>query len=146
VVTRSTASCLVKGRVEFLANRGLHSTHGHHKEVRRDEPSSVLLVNLGCARKTFSNCTRVGVAEPRTGERQPVSGEALLAVQQVLASGREVDTESMQADADAPLEPPIVPPAKEPEPPEVNWAGVPKTSIPRCTDAWISLLGSLWGG
>ena len=86
VVTRSTGSCLIKGRAEFLAKHGLHLAHGHHKKVHRHEPFSVLLVNLGRKTKMFAKGTRVGVAEPYTGEARPLSQGALLAVQQELAA------------------------------------------------------------
>jgi len=125
VVTRSTGSCLIKGRAEFLAKHGLHLAHGHHKRVHRNEPFSVLLVNLGLNTKMFAKGTRVGVAEPYTGEARPLSQGALLAVQQELAARQELDTQAAMATAEGPPEPPVVPPPKEPEMPDVNWAGVP---------------------
>jgi len=125
VVTRSTGSCLIKGRAEFLAKHGLHLAHGHHKRVHRNEPFSVLLVNLGLNTKMFAKGTRVGVAEPYTGEARPLSQGALLAVQQELAARQELDTQAAMATAEGPPEPPVVPPPKEPAMPDVNWAGVP---------------------
>jgi len=41
VVTRSTGSCLIKGRAEFLAKHGLHLAHGHQKKVHGHESFSV---------------------------------------------------------------------------------------------------------
>jgi len=125
VVTRSTGSCLIKGRAEFLAKHRLHLAHGHHKKVHRHEPFSVLMVNLGRKTKTFAKGTRVGVAEPYTGEARRLSQGALLAVQQELAARQELETQAAIATAEGPPEPPVVPPPKEPETPEVNWAGVP---------------------
>jgi len=124
-VTRSTGNCLIKGRAEFLAKHGLHLAHGHHKKVHRHEPFSVLLVNLGCKTKMFAKGTRVGAAEPYTGEARPLSQGTLLAVQQELAARKELDTQAGMATAKGPPEPPVVPPPKEPETPEVNWEGVP---------------------
>jgi len=126
VVTRSTGSCLIKGRAEFLAKQGLHLAHGHHKKVHRYEYFSVLLVNLGRKTKTFAKRTRVGVVEPYTGEARPLSQGALLAVKKELEARKELDTQAAMAEAEGPPEPPVVPPTKEPETPEVNWAGVPK--------------------
>jgi len=125
VVTRSTGSCLIEGRAEFLDKHGLHLAHGHHKKVLRHKPFSVLLVNLSRKTKMFAKGTRVGVAEPYTGEARPLSQGALLAVQQELAARQELDTQAAMATAEGPPEPPVVPPPKEPESPEVNWAGVP---------------------
>jgi len=124
-VSWSTCSCLIKGRAEFLAKHGLHLAHGHHKMVHQHEPSSVLLVNLGRKTKMFAKGTRVGVAEPYTSEARPLSQGALLAVQQELAARQELDTQAVMATAEGLPEPPVVPPRKEPETPEVNWAGVP---------------------
>jgi len=73
VVTRSTGSCLIKGRAEFLAKQGLHLANGHHKMVQRHEPFSDLLVNLGRKTKMFTKGTRVGVSDPYTGEARPLS-------------------------------------------------------------------------
>jgi len=126
VVTRSTSSCLIKGRAEFLAKHGLHLAHGHHKKVHRHEPFCVLLVDLGRKTKLFAKGTRVGVTEPYTGRARPLSQGALLAVQQELAARQELDTQATMATAEGPPEPPVVPPPKEPETPKVNWAGVPK--------------------
>ena len=53
-MTRSTGSCLIKGRAELLAKHGLHLAHGHHKKVHRHKPFSVLLVNLGRKTKMFA--------------------------------------------------------------------------------------------
>jgi len=80
-VSRSTGSCLIKGRAEFLAKHGLHLAHGHHKKVHQHEPFSVLLVNLGRKTKMFAKGTRVGVVQPYTGEARPLSQGALLDVQ-----------------------------------------------------------------
>ena len=80
VVTRSTGSCLINGRAEFLAKHGLHVAHGHQKRVQRHEPFSVLLDKLGLKTKMSRKSTRVGVAEPYTGEARPLSQGALLAV------------------------------------------------------------------
>jgi len=125
VVTRSTGSCLIKGRAEFVAQHGLHVAHGHHKKVHRREPFSVLLGNLG--RKTkMSQGTRVGVAEPYTGEARPPSEGDLLDVQLELAARQELDTQAAMAKAEGPPEHPVVPPPKEPETPVVNWTGVPE--------------------
>jgi len=126
VITRSTGSCLIKGRAEFLAKRGLHLAHGHHKRMLRHEPFSVLLVNLSRKTKMFAKGTRVGVAEPYTVEARPLSQGDLLAVQQELAARQELDTQVAMATAEGPPEPPVAPPPKEPETPEVNWAGVPR--------------------
>jgi len=103
VMTRSTGSCLIMG------THGLHLAHRHLKKVRRHESSSVQLVTLCRITKRFAKGTRLGVAEPYTGGARPITEKALLAVQQVLASVREVDTEAMQADADPPPEPPVIP-------------------------------------
>ena len=73
MVTRSTGSCLIKGRAEFLAKQGLHLANGHHKMVQRHEPFSDLLVNLGRKTKMFTKGTRVGVSDPYTGEARPLS-------------------------------------------------------------------------
>ena len=113
-MTRSTGSGLIKGRAEFLAKHGLHLANGHHKRVHRHEPFSVLLVNLGRKTKMFAKGTRVGVAEPYTGEARPLSQGALLAVQQELAARQELDTQAAMATAEAPPEPPVVTPLKEP--------------------------------
>jgi len=86
VATRSTGGCLIKGRAEFLAKHGLHLAHGHHEKVHRHEAFSVPLVNLGRKTKILAKGTRVGVAEPYTGEARPLSQGALLAVQQELAA------------------------------------------------------------
>ena len=126
VVTRSTGSCLIKGRAVFLAKRGLHLANGHHKMVHRHEPFSVLLVNLGRKTKMFAKGTRVGVSDPYTGEARPLSQGALLAVQKELAARQELETQAAMATAEGPPEPPVVPLPKEPETPEVNWAGMPK--------------------
>jgi len=126
VVTWSTGSCLIKGRAEFLAKYGLHLADGHHKKVHRHEPFCVLLVDLGRKTKMFAKGTRVGFAEPYTGEAQPLSQGALLAVQQELAARQELEAQASMATADGPPEPPVVPPPKEPETPAVHWAGVPK--------------------
>jgi len=115
----------MKGRAEFLAKHGLHLAHGHHKKVYRHEPFSVLLVNLGRKTTMFAKGTRVGVAEPFTGEARPRSQGALLAVQPELAARQELDKQAAMATEEGPPEPPVVPPPKEPETPEVNWAGVP---------------------
>jgi len=86
VVTLSTGSCLIKGRAEFLAKHGLHLAHGNHNKVHQHDSFSVLLVNLGRNTKMFAKGTRVGDAEPYTGEARPLSQGALLAVQQELAA------------------------------------------------------------
>jgi len=57
VGTRSTGSCLIKGRAQFLAKHGLDLAHGHHNKVHRHKPSSVLLVNLGRKTKMFAKGT-----------------------------------------------------------------------------------------
>ena len=126
VMTRSTGSCLIKGRAEFLAENGLHLAHGHHKKVHRHEPFSVLLVNPGRKTRMFAMGTRVGVAEPYTGEARPLSQGDLLAVQQKLGARQELDTQATMATAEGPPEPPVVPPLNEPETPGVSWAGVPE--------------------
>jgi len=94
--------------------------------VHRHEPFSVLLVSLCREAKMFSKGTLVGVAEPYTGEARPLSQGALLAVHQELAARQELETQATMAEAEGPPEPPAVSPTKEPETPEVNWAGVPK--------------------
>ena len=99
--------------------------HGHHKTVHRHKPFSVLLVNLGRKANMFAKGTRVGVAEPYTGETRPLSQGPLLADQQELAARQELDTQAAMATAEGPPEPPVVPPPKEPETPEKNWASVP---------------------
>ena len=126
VATRSTGSCLPKGRAEFLAKHGLHLAHGHHKSVHRHKSFAVLLVNLGLKTKMFAKGTRVGVAEPYNGEARPLSQGALLAVQQGLAARQALDTQATMDKAEGPPEPPVGPPTKEPGTPEVNWEGVPK--------------------
>ena len=108
-----------------MAKHGLHLAHGHHKKVCRQEPFCVLLVNLGRKTKAVSKGTRVGVAEPYTGEARPLSQKDLLAVQQELASRTEPENEATMAKAESPPASTVVPLAKEPETPEVNWAGVP---------------------
>jgi len=125
-VPRSTGSCLIKGRAELLAKHGLHLTHGHPKKVYRHEAFSVLLVSLDRKTKMFAKGTRVGVAKPDTGMARPLSQWALLAVRKEMAARQELDTQAAMAPAEGPPEPPVVPPPKEPERPEVNWAGVPK--------------------
>jgi len=112
VVTRSTGSCLIKGRAELLAKPGLHFAHGHHKKVHRHEPFFVLLVNLGRKTKMFAKGSRVGVVEPYTGEARPLSQGALLAVQQEMAARQELHTQAAMATAEGPPEPPVVPPPK----------------------------------
>jgi len=144
VVTRSTGSCLIKGRAEILAKHGLHLAHGLHKKVHRHEPFSVHLVNLGRKTKMFSKGTRVGVAEPCTSEARPLSQGALLAVQQELAARQELDTQAAMATAEGPPEPPVVPPPKEPETPEVNWAGVP-TEL-RKVHGLLDQFKGMWSG
>jgi len=126
VVTWSTVRCLIKGRAEFSAKHGVHIAIGHHQTVRRDEPFSVFLVNLGRNTKTSSKGIRVGVAEPYTSETRPLSQGALLAVQQALEARRELATQAIMAEAEVPPVPPAVPSTKEPETPEVEWMGVPK--------------------
>jgi len=126
VVTWSTGSCLVESRAEFLAKLGLHLARGHHKKVRRNKPLSVLLVNLGRNTKNFAKVTRVCIAAPYTSEVRPLSQGALLAVQQELEARIELDKEVTMAEAEGPQQPTAVSPAKEPETPDVNWAGVPK--------------------
>jgi len=74
----------------------------------------------------FANGTRVGVAEPYTGEARPLSQGDLLAVQQELAARQELDTQAAMGTAEGPPEPPVLSPPKDPETPEVNWAGVPR--------------------
>jgi len=59
------------------------------------------------------------------GEARPLTQGALLDVQQELAARQELYTQSAMDTAEGPPEPPIVPPTKVPETPEVNWAGVP---------------------
>jgi len=101
-VTWSTGRCLIKVRAEFSAKHGLHLAHGHHKKVHRHESLSALLVNLGRKTKTFANGTRVGVAEPCTGEARTLSQGALLAVQQELAARQELDLQATMAEAEGP--------------------------------------------
>jgi len=125
VVTRSTGICIIKDRAEFLAKHGLNLVHGHHKKLHRHEPFSVLLVNLGRKTKMLAKGTRVAVAELYTGDARPLSHRALLAVQQELAARQELDTQTAMATAEGSPEPPLVPPPKEPDTPEGNWAGVP---------------------
>ena len=126
VVTRSTGGCLIKGRAEFLSKHGLHSAHGHHKKVHRHESFSVVLVNLGRETKRFAEGTRVAVAEPYTGEARILSQGALLVVQHEIAARLELETQAAMATAEGPPEPPVVPPPKDSETPEEDWAGVPK--------------------
>jgi len=145
VVTRSTRSCLIKGRAEFLAKNGLHLAHRHHKKVHQHEPFSVLLVNLGRKTKMFAKGTRVGVAEPYTGEARPLSQGALLAVQQELAARQELDTQAAMATAEGSPEPPVVPPPKEPETPEVNWAGAP-TALHGKVHGLLDQFKGMWSG
>ena len=57
---------------------------------------------------------------------RPLSQGALLAVQQELAARQELDTQAHTAMAEGPPEPPVALPPKEPETPDVNWAGVAK--------------------
>ena len=126
VVTRSTGRCLIRGWEEFSEKHGLHLSHRHHKKVHRPRPFSVLPVNLGRKTNTFAKGTRVGVAEPHTGKARHLFQRRLLAVQKQLAALRELDTQMTVAEAESPPEPPVVPPTKEPETPEVNWEGVRK--------------------
>jgi len=144
-VTRSTGSCLIKGRAEFLAKHGLHLAHGHHKKVHRHKPFSVLLVNLGRKTKMFAKGTRVGVAEPYTGEARPLSKGARLAVQQELAARQELDTQAAMATAEGPPEPPVVSPPKEPETPELNWAGV-HTELHGKVHGLLDQFKGMWSG
>jgi len=74
----------------------------------------------------FAKGTRVGVAEPNNGEARPLSQGAFLAVQQDLAARQELDTQATMATAKGPPESPVVQPPKQPETPEVNWAGAPE--------------------
>ena len=145
VVSRSTGSCLIKGRAEFLAKHGLHLAHGHHKKVHQHEPFSVLLVNLGRKTKMFAKGTRVGVVEPYTGEARPLSQGALLAVQQELAARQELDTQAAMATAEGPPEPPVVAPPKKPESTEVNWAGVP-TELHGKVHGLLDQFKGMWSG
>jgi len=124
-VTRSTGFCLIKGRAEFMAKHGLHLAHGHHKKVHWHKPFSVLLVNLGRKTKMFANGTRVGVAEPYTGEARPLSQGAILADQQELAARQELDRQAAMPTAEGPPESLVLPPPKKQKMLEVNWAGVP---------------------
>ena len=141
MVTQSTATCLVKGWVEFLANPELHSAHGHYQKESRHEPSSSFFSSIECTKKTFSKGNRVVIAQPRTGEAQRISEETLLEARQVLSEGLQVEPETMQPNSDAQPEPPVVPPTKEPETPELNWVGVPTTLIARSAAFWISMSG-----
>jgi len=125
VVTRSTGSCLITGWAEFLAKHGLHLGHENHK-VHRHEPFSVHLANLGRKTNMFPKGTRVGNAWPPTGEARPLFQKALLAVRRELAARTELDKEAIVAEAESRPAPTRVPPAKEPETPEVNWAGMPR--------------------
>jgi len=145
VVTRSTGSCLIKGRAELLAKHGLPLAHWHHKKVHRHKPYSVLLVNLGRKTKLFAKGTRVGVAEPYTGEAQPLSQGALLAVQQELAARQELETQAAMARLEGPPEPPVVPPSMEPETTEVNWAGVP-TELHGKVNGLLDQFNGMWSG
>jgi len=119
--------------------------HGHHKKVHRHKPFSVLLVNLGRKTKMFSKGTRVGVAEPYTGEARPLSQGALLAVQQNLAARQELDTQAAMATAEGPPKPSVVPPPKEPETPEVHWAGVP-TELHGKVHGLLDQFKGMWSG
>jgi len=112
VVTRSTGSCVIKVRAEFLAKHGLHLAHGHQKKVHRHKPFSVLLVNLGRKTRKFAKGTRVVVAEPYTVEARHLSQGALLAVQQGLAARQELDTQAAMATAEGPPDPQVVPPPR----------------------------------
>jgi len=145
VVTRSTGSCLIMGRAEFLAKHGLHLAHGHHKKVHRHEPFSVLLVNLGRKTKMFAKGTRVGFSEPYTGEARHLFQGALLAVQQELASRQELNTQAAMVTAEGPPEPPVVPPPKQPETPEVNWAGV-RTELHGTVHGLLDQFKGMWSG
>ena len=93
-----------------MVKLGLHLAHRHHKKGHQHKPFSLLLVNLGRKTKMFAKGTRVEVAEPYTGEAQPLSQGALLAVQQELAARQELDTQAAMATAEGPPEPPVVPP------------------------------------
>jgi len=145
VVTRSTGSCLIKGRAELLAKHGFHLAHWHHKKVHRNKPYYVLLVNLGRKTKLFAKGTRVGVVEPYTGEAQPLSQGALLAVQQELAARQELETQEAMARSEGPPEPPVVPPSMEPETTEVNWAGVP-TELHGKANGLLDQFNGMWSG
>jgi len=112
--------------LRVAAKYGLHLAHEHHKRVQRHESFSVLLVNLVSKTKMFAKGTRMGVAEPYTGEEPPLSQGALLAVQQEMTARQELETQAALATVERPPENPVVPPFKEPETPDVNWAGVPK--------------------
>ena len=94
--------------------------------MRRHEPFSVLLINLGRKTKTFASGNRVGLAEPYTGERRPLFQGGVLAVQQGLEARREPDTEAAMTEAEGLPQPPIGPPAKSPKTPKVNRTGVSK--------------------
>jgi len=145
VVTRSTGSCLIVGRAEFLAKHGLHLAHGHHKKVHRHEPFSVLLVNMGRKTQMFAKGTRVGFAEPYTGEARPLFRGALLAVQQELAPRQELSTQAAMVTAEGPPEPPVVPPPKQPETPEVNWSGV-RTELHGTVHRLLYQFKGMWSG
>ena len=106
MVTQSTGSCLINGQAVFRAKHGLHFAHGHHKNMHRYESFSVFLINLGFKTKRFARGTRVGVAEPYTGEARPFFQGALLAVHQDLAARQELDTQATMAEAEGPPQPP----------------------------------------
>jgi len=145
VAPRSTGSCLIKGRAEVLAKDGLHLADGHDENVHRNEPLSVLLVNVGRKTKRFAKGTRVGVAEPYTGEARPLSQEALLAVQQQVTARQELDTQAAMATVEGPPEPQVVPPPKEPETPQLNWAGVP-TALHVKVHGLVDQFRGMWSG
>ena len=118
--------------------------------MRRHGTFSVILVNLGLKTNTFSKGTRVGVAEPHTGEARPLFQGGLLAVQQELAAPQELDNEATTTGAEGTSEPPLVPLAKEQETPEVNSAGVPKDlagkeygRLDQFRGLWSGILGML---
>jgi len=128
-----------------LAKHRLHLADGHHRKVHRNESFSVLLINLGRKTKTFSKGTQVWVAEPYTCEARPLFQGAFLAVKQKPAARQELDTQVTMAEAEGPPEPPVVPPTKKPETPEVNWAGVPKDLHGKVHGLLYQLKG-MWSG
>jgi len=93
----------------------------------------------------FAKGARAGVAEPYTGEARPLSEGALLDVQQELAARQKLDTQAAMATAEVPPEPPVVPPPKEPETPEVHWEGVPK-GLHGKVHGLLHQLKGMWSG
>jgi len=148
VTTRSTGTCLVFGRPEFLSQHGLCLAHGHHQDIRRQPTFDVLLANARATPVTLAKGTRVGVAEPYKAKAFALTNQALLTVKQDLAVRENKARDILMAGAQSPEEcgfaapPPADPPVTDPE---VNWERVPKRSRGRVR-ALLADFRSLWTG